>query len=226
MAESFSFDVVSDFERQELVNTLDQVKREISQRYDLKDTDTKVDLDKENIFIITNSELTLNAVNDIIRQKAIKRNLSLKIFDYGEIEMVSGNRVKQTILLKQGIKQEIAKKISKDIRDQIKKINVSINGETLRVASKSKNDLQLAIKLVSQLEESLNIPLFVKETLDKIKENNDDQDFFSAIKLCKKKKIGPHRSEDNRPIFFNAYPAVRPDTPAPITAIFLNTRLP
>ena len=159
MAESFSFDVVSDFERQELVNTLDQVKREIAQRYDLKDTDTKVDLEKENIYITTNSELTLNSVNDIIRQKAIKRNLSLKIFDYGEIEMVSGNKVRQIILLKQGIKQEVAKKISKHIRDNIKKINVSINGETLRVSSKSKNDLQLAIKLISDLEETLNIPL-------------------------------------------------------------------
>ncbi|MDC3019750.1 YajQ family cyclic di-GMP-binding protein [Prochlorococcus sp. AH-736-E15] len=159
MAESFSFDVVSDFDRQELVNTLDQVKREVSQRYDLKGTDTSVDLDKENIFITTNSELTLNAVNDIIRQKAIKRNLSLKIFDYGEIEVVSGNKVKQEILLKQGIKQEIAKKISKNLRDQIKKINVTINGETLRVSSKSKNDLQLAIKFISELEESLNIPL-------------------------------------------------------------------
>ena len=159
MAESFSFDVVSDFDRQELVNTLDQVKREISQRYDLKGTDTVVELDKENIFITTNSELTLNAVNDIIRQKAIKRNLSLKIFDYGQIEIVSGNKVKQTILLKQGIKQDIAKKISKNIRDQIKKINISINGETLRVSSKSKNDLQLVIKLLSQLEEALNIPL-------------------------------------------------------------------
>ena len=159
MAESFSFDVVSDFDRQELVNTLDQVKREISQRYDLKSTDTSVDLDKDNVFIVTNSELTLNAVNDIIRQKAIKRNLSLKIFDYGEIETVSGNKVKQTILLKQGIKQEIAKKISKSIRDRIKKINVSINGDTLRVSSKSKNDLQLAIKILSELEESLNIPL-------------------------------------------------------------------
>ena len=159
MAESFSFDVVSDFDRQELVNTLDQVKREISQRYDLKGTDTNVDLEKENIFITTNSELTINAVNDMIRQKATKRNLSLKIFEYGEIETVSGNKVKQTILLRQGIKQEIAKKISKKLRDQIKKINVSINGETLRVASKSKNDLQLAIKLISNLEESFNIPL-------------------------------------------------------------------
>jgi len=159
MADSFSFDIVSDFDRQELVNTLDQVRREISQRYDLKGTDTSIELDKENIFITTNSELTLNAVNDIVRQKAIKRSLSLKIFDYGEIEIVSGNKVKQEIILKQGIKQEIAKKISKNIRDQIKKINVSINGETLRVSSKSKNDLQLAIKLLSKLEETLNIPL-------------------------------------------------------------------
>jgi len=159
MAENFSFDIVSDFERQELVNALDQVKREISQRYDLKGTDTVVDFDKENIFIITNSELSLNAVKDIIRQKAIKRNLSLKIFDYGDIETVSGNNVKQTIRLKQGIKQEIAKIISKNIRDQIKKINVSINGETLRISSKSKNDLQLVIKLINDLEESLNIPL-------------------------------------------------------------------
>ena len=92
---------------------------------------TFVELEKENIFITTNSELTLNAVKDIIRQKAIKRKLSLKIFDYGLIENVSGNRVKQTISLKQGLKKEIAKKISKDIREKIKKINVSINGETL-----------------------------------------------------------------------------------------------
>ena len=159
MAENFSFDVVSDFDRQELVNALDQVKREISQRYDLKGTDTEVELEKENIVIRTNSELTLNSVNDIIRQKAIKRRLSLRIFDYGSIEIVSGNKVKQNIVLKQGLNQEIAKKISKNIRDQIKKINVSINGETLRIVSKSKNDLQLAIKLLDEMEETYNIPL-------------------------------------------------------------------
>tara|TARA_B100000579_G_scaffold277569_1_gene229583 strand:+ start:143 stop:640 length:498 start_codon:yes stop_codon:yes gene_type:complete len=159
MAENFSFDVVSDFDRQELVNALDQVKREISQRYDLKGTDTSLELEKENICITTNSELTLNSVNDIVRQKAIKRKLSLKIFDYGVIENVSGNKVKQNIALKQGLNQEIAKKISKEIRDQFKKMNVSINGETLRVASKSKNDLQLAIKLLDELEESYDIPL-------------------------------------------------------------------
>ena len=159
MADNFSFDVVSDFDRQELVNALDQVKREISQRYDLKGTDTSLDLEKDNIFIITNSELTLNSVIDIIRQKAIKRKLSIKIFDFNSIEVVSGNKVKQTITLKKGLNQEIAKKISKNIRDEIKKINVSINGETLRVMSKSKNDLQLAIKLLENLEETYKIPL-------------------------------------------------------------------
>ena len=159
MAENFSFDVVSDFDRQELVNALDQVKREISQRYDLKGTDTSLELEKENIFITTNSELTLNSVIDIIRQKAIKRKLSLKIFDYDNIEVVSGNKVKQIINLKKGINQEIAKKISKNIRDEFKKVNVSINGETLRVSSKSKNDLQLTIKLLDDLEETYKIPL-------------------------------------------------------------------
>ena len=159
MAENFSFDVVSEFDRQELVNALDQARREISQRYDLKGTDTSLELEKENIFITTNSELTLNAVIDIIRQKAIKRKLSLKIFDYGSIENISGNKVKQTIFLKQGLSHEIAKKLSKNIRDEIKKINVSINGEALRVSSKSKNDLQLAIKLLDELGESNNIAL-------------------------------------------------------------------
>ena len=159
MPENFSFDVVSDFDRQELVNALDQAKREISQRYDLKGTETSLYLDKENIFITTNSELTLNSVIDIIRQKAIKRKISLKIFDYSSIEVVSGNKVKQTITLKRGLNQEIAKKISKNIRDEFKKVNVSINGETLRVTSKSKNDLQLTIKLLDNLEEKYKIPL-------------------------------------------------------------------
>ena len=159
MAENFSFDLVSDFDRQELVNTLDQVKREISQRYDLKGTDTIVELEKENIFIITNSELTLNSVIDIIRQKATKRKLSLKIFDFDSIEVISGNRVKQNIKLIKGLEQEIAKKISKELRNNIKKINVSIQGDSLRVASKSKNDLQMAIGMMNDFEEKFKIPL-------------------------------------------------------------------
>ena len=159
MAENYSFDIVSDFDRQELVNTLDQVKREISQRYDLKGTDTELELEKENVFITTNSELTLNSVIDIIRQKATKRKLSLKIFDFQSLEVISGNRVKQNIKLIKGLDQEIAKKISKELRNNIKKINVSIQGDSLRVASKSKNDLQIAIGMLEGFEETFKIPL-------------------------------------------------------------------
>ena len=159
MAENFSFDIVSDFDRQELVNTIDQVNRETSQRYDLKGTKTSIELDQENISIITDSELTLNSVIDILRQKATKRKLSLKIFDFQTIEVISGNRIKQIINLKKGLSQEIAKKISKEIRNEFKKINVSIQGDNLRVASKSKNDLQLVIKMLDKFEESLNVPL-------------------------------------------------------------------
>ena len=159
MAENFSFDIVSDFDRQELVNTLDQVKREIAQRYDLKGTDTKIELEKERIFILTNSELTLNSVIDIIRQKATKRKLSLKIFDFESIEVISGNRVKQNIKLIKGLDKEIAKKISKELKNNIKKINVSIQGDSLRVASKSKNDLQTAIGMMDSFEETFKIPL-------------------------------------------------------------------
>ena len=159
MAENFSFDIVSDFDRQELVNTIDQVNRETSQRYDLKGTKTSIELDQENIFIFTDSELTLNSVIDILRQKATKRKLSLKIFDFQSIEVISGNRIKQIINLKKGLSQEIAKKISKEIRNEFKKINVSIQGDNLRVASKSKNDLQQVIKMLEKFEESLNVPL-------------------------------------------------------------------
>ena len=159
MAENYSFDIISDFDRQELVNTLDQVKREISQRYDLKGTDTQLELEKENIFITTNSELTLNSVVDIIRQKATKRKLSLKIFDFQSLEAISGNKVRQNIKLVKGLDQEIAKKISKELRNNIKKINVSIQGDSLRVASKSKNDLQIAIGMLEGFEETFKIPL-------------------------------------------------------------------
>jgi len=159
MAENFSFDIVSDFDRQELVNAIDQVKREILQRYDLKGTDTLIELEKENLFIITNSELTLNSVIDIIRQKATKRKLSLKIFDFESIEVISGNRVKQNIKLIKGLDQEIAKKISKELRNNIKKLNVSIQGDSLRVTSKSKNDLQLAIGMMGGFEEKFKIPI-------------------------------------------------------------------
>jgi uncharacterized protein YajQ (UPF0234 family) len=151
MASTYSFDIVSDFDYQELVNTVDQTTREINSRYDLKDTKTTVELGKESITVNTDSEFTLDAVHTILRTKAAKRNLSQKIFDYGKVEQSSGNRVRQEIKLKKGISQEIGKQISKLIRDEFaKKAQATIQGDAVRVSSKSKDDLQLVIQRLKQ----------------------------------------------------------------------------
>jgi uncharacterized protein YajQ (UPF0234 family) len=157
MAETFSFDVVSDFDRQELVNTIDQVRREVGQRYDLKDSGSELELEENAITITTASDMTLEAVADVLRQKATKRNLSLKIFAFQPAESAGGNRVRQIITLRRGLSQELAKKLSKTIRDQLKKVTVAIQGDSLRVTGKSKDDLQQAIQLLR--EQDLDVPL-------------------------------------------------------------------
>ncbi len=149
---SFSFDVVSDFDRQELVNALDQTEREVISRYDLKDTKTTLELGEDTITISSDSEFTLQAIHTVLQTKAAKRNLSLKIFDYGKIEAASGNRVRQEIKLQKGLSTELAKQISKLIRDEFKKIQPSIQGDSVRVAAKSKDELQLVIQRLKQEE--------------------------------------------------------------------------
>ena len=154
---TYSFDVVSDFDRQELVNTVDQVRRDVSQRYDLKDSNTEIDLEETALVITTASDMTLDAVVDVLRQKATKRSLSLKIFDEQSPEAVGGNRIKQEIKLRKGLSQELAKKLSKTLRDELKKVTVSIQGESLRVTGKNKDDLQSAIQLLK--EQDIEVPL-------------------------------------------------------------------
>ncbi len=150
MAATYSFDIVSDFDRQELVNAIDQTNREIQSRYDLKDTKTILELGEEAITINSDSEMTLDAVHMIMQTKAAKRSLSLKIFDYGKIEAAGGNRVRQEVKLKKGISQEIAKQISKLIRDEFKKIQPSIQGDAVRVVAKDKDELQGVIQRLKQ----------------------------------------------------------------------------
>ena len=159
MADKYSFDVVSDFDRQELVNAIDQVRREVGQRYDLKDSNTEINLEDDALVIFTASDMTLKAVEDVLRQKAIKRNLSLKIFDFQTPETSGGNRLKQVVKLRKGLAQETAKKLSKSIRDELKKVNVSIQGESLRISGKSKDDLQSVISLLREKEDDLELPL-------------------------------------------------------------------
>ncbi|WP_414543146.1 MULTISPECIES: YajQ family cyclic di-GMP-binding protein [Nostocaceae] len=150
MASTYSFDIVSDFDRQELVNAVDQVVRDIKGRYDLKDTQTTLELNEQSINVSTDSEFTLDSVHNILREKAAKRNLSQKIFEFGKVESASGNRVRQEITLKKGISQEIAKQISKLIRDEFKKVQASIQGDAVRVSAKAKDDLQDVMQRVKQ----------------------------------------------------------------------------
>ena len=157
MADTYSFDVVSDFDRQELVNAVDQVRREVGQRYDLKDSATEIAVEEDSLTIVTASDMTLEAVADVLRQKATKRNLSLKIFDFQTPEPVGGNRLKQVVKLRKGLSQELAKKLSKTVRDQIKKVTVAIQGESLRVTGKNKDELQEVIALLKG--EDLEVPL-------------------------------------------------------------------
>lgn len=150
MASTFSFDVVSDFDRQELVNAVDQTNREIIARYDLKDTKTTLELGEDTIVISTDSEFTLDAIQTILQTKSAKRNLSLKIFDYGKVESASGNRVRQEIKLKKGLTPEVAKQITKLIRDEFKKVQGSIQGDAVRVSAKAKDDLQAVMQRLKQ----------------------------------------------------------------------------
>jgi len=154
---TFSFDVVSDFDRQELVNTLDQVRRDVAQRYDLKDSATEITLEEGSLTINTASDMTLDAVVDVLRQKATKRSLSLKIFDFQPPQPVGGNRVQQVVKLRKGLSQELSKQLSKTVRDQLKKVTVAIQGESLRITGKSKDDLQQAIQLLKA--QDVEVPL-------------------------------------------------------------------
>jgi len=159
MASTYTFDIVSDFDQQEMVNAVDQARREIENRYDLKDSQTILDLSEDTITINTDSEFTLNAVHDILRSKAAKRNLSQKIFEYGAVESASGNRVRQVITLKRGIDKELAKEITKKIKNEFKKVQPSIQGDTVRVSSKSKDDLQEVVQSLKQADYSVPLQI-------------------------------------------------------------------
>jgi uncharacterized protein YajQ (UPF0234 family) len=155
----FSFDVVSQFDRQELKNAVDQTIREVQTRYDLKDTRSEIALEKEAITINTASEMTLNTVKDILESKVIRRNLSLKILDYQKAEEASGGRVRQTIKLKEGLSDDLARQITKSIRSDFKKVTPQIQGDAVRVSAKNKDDLQAVIQALKAKSDDYPVAL-------------------------------------------------------------------
>jgi hypothetical protein len=153
MAGDVSFDVVSDFDEQELRNALDQVRREVGQRYDFKGVTVDLTQAKDEIVLVTDDEYRAAAVKDLVESKAIRRNLSLKIFDWGKVEPAGGSKVRQEIKLRRGLTDEIAKRLTKLIRDEFPKVKSQIQGDAVRVSGKSKDELQKVITRLRELDE-------------------------------------------------------------------------
>ena len=147
VADQFSFDIVSEVHMQELKNALDQATKEIKQRFDFKDTKTDISLkEKEKeLVVLSDDEYKLKAVQEIIKAKCVKRGVSLKAFNYGAIEPALSGTVRQVAKIQSGLASEKAKEISKSIKDSKLKVQAQIQGEQVRVLSKSKDELQSAI---------------------------------------------------------------------------------
>jgi uncharacterized protein YajQ (UPF0234 family) len=154
-----SFDVVSQFNRQELVNAVDQALREVHTRYDLKDSGTTIELEASAVKLHSATEMTLEAARDVLLTKAVKRQLSPKIFDYGRIEEASKGTVRQTAELRRGLSQDLAREITKLIRERLPKLKTQIQGDAVRVTGKSKDELQAAIQLLRKTEQDRNWPV-------------------------------------------------------------------
>jgi uncharacterized protein YajQ (UPF0234 family) len=157
MAKDASFDIVSELDMQEVDNAVQQTKKEIDTRFDFKGSQSKIDFDGKVITLISDDEYKMTALMDVLQTKCVRRNVSLKALKPGKIEAASGGTVRQVVQLQQGIEQDVAKQITKLIKDSKLKIQASIQGDQVRVSGKNIDDLQT---VMSQLKAAdLPIPL-------------------------------------------------------------------
>ena len=160
MAKDESFDVVSEFDQSEMVNAVDQTKREIQARFDLKNSGSTVEIEAgKAIIITTKDDLKLRNIVDILQSKMAKRNLSLRILDPQKVENSLGGNVKQVINLKKGISTELSKKIVADVKTSKIKVQAAIQGDQVRISGKNRDDLQEVIKLLREKQEDYNVAL-------------------------------------------------------------------
>lgn len=155
MAGEVSFDVVSEFDVQELRNALDQVRREVAQRFDFKGATVVIEQAADELTLLTDDEFRAAAVKDLIESKAVRRGLSLKIFGWGKVEPAGGKAVRQRIGLRRGLPDDLARRLSKLIRDEFPKVKSQIQGDAIRVSGKSKDDLQRVIARLRDLDETV-----------------------------------------------------------------------
>lgn len=161
MSKDASFDVVSEFDKQEMQNAVEQTKKEIQSRFDLKDSGSEVDYSASanEITVTASDEMQARNIKDILENKMIKRSLSILILDPQNPEAALGGKTRLLIKLRQGLDKEMAKKITQCIKDSKLKVQASIQGEQVRVTGKSRDDLQQVIALLRPQSEAWGIPL-------------------------------------------------------------------
>jgi uncharacterized protein YajQ (UPF0234 family) len=150
--EQFSFDIVSEVDLQEVRNAVDQASREIAQRFDFKNTDTGISQDHTTIELRSSTEDRLKAALQVLKDKAVKRNVPLKALSEGEVHAAAKGHVRQAVTVLTGIGDEKAKEISKFVRSSVPKVQTQIQGYQIRVSGKNKDDLQAAIRAVKEHE--------------------------------------------------------------------------
>ena len=153
-----SFDIVSEVDKQELKNAVEQVNKEVSTRFDFKGSDARVEQAEYVLTIFADDEFKLNQVQEIVNAKLIKRGIDIKCMEIGKVEKVSGNKTKRTATVKTGVESELAKKIVKLFKDSKLKVQASIQGDTVRVTGGKRDTLQEAIALVKKTISDFPLP--------------------------------------------------------------------
>jgi hypothetical protein len=154
MADTFSFDIVSDVNLQEVDNAINQARKEIGQRYDFKGSKSSIELNtkEKTLTLVSDDEFKMKAVVDILEGKLIKRGVPIKGLDFGSVEPAAGSTVRQVVTLRVGIDKENAKTIVKLIKDLALKVQAQIMDDQIRVSGRNKDDLQTAMKAVREAD--------------------------------------------------------------------------
>lgn len=157
MAKDCSFDIVSETDMQEVMNAVNQAMKEIGQRFDFRNSKSDIKLEGKELKIISDDEFKLDNVIDILKAKAIKRNVSVKSFDYGKVEPAAQGTVRQIVKLKSGISKENAKKVIDTIKGTKLKVQTQIQDDQVRVTGKNKDDLQQIIAKLRQADLDIDL---------------------------------------------------------------------
>lgn len=145
-----SFDIVSEVDLQEVRNAVDQVNKEVKTRFDFKGSDARVEQSEYTLTIFADDDFKLDQVLDILRTKLTKRQVDVRSLDMGHIEKISGNKVKQQVVVKTGLEKDLAKKIIRHIKDSKLKVQASIQGDSVRVSGAKRDILQETIQLIKK----------------------------------------------------------------------------